>query len=127
MNTTEDEYNKITERIISCAFTVSNILGVGFLEKVYENAMFIELHKANLDTKQQFPIKVYYENICVGDYYADLLVNDEIVVELKTVKAIDEIHIAQLLNYLKATNKKVGLILNFAEPKVEIKRMVNKL
>ena len=124
---TEDEYNKITERIINCAFTVSNTLGVGFLEKVYENAMFIELQKANLDTKQQFPIKVYYENICVGDYYADLLVNDEIVVELKTVKAIDEIHIAQLLNYLKATNKKVGLILNFAKPKVEIKRMVNKL
>jgi GxxExxY protein len=124
---TEDEYNKITERIINCAFIVSNTLGVGFLEKVYENAMFIELQKVNLDTKQQFPIKVYYENICVGDYYADLLVNDEIIIELKTVKAIEEIHIAQLLNYLKATNKKVGLILNFAKPKVEIKRMVNKL
>ncbi|MEK7399480.1 MAG: GxxExxY protein [Candidatus Poribacteria bacterium] len=124
---TEDEYNKITERIINCAFIVSNTLGVGFLEKVYENAMFIELQKANLDTKQQFPIKIYYENICVGDYYADLLVNDEIIIELKTVKAIEEIHIAQLLNYLKATNKKVGLILNFAKPKVEIKRMVNKL
>jgi GxxExxY protein len=126
-NMTKDEYDEITQKIINCAFIVSNTLGPGFLEKVYENAMTIELQKANLDAKPQFPIKVFYDNICVGDYYADLMVNDEIIIEIKTVRAIEGIQIAQLLNYLKATNKKLGLILNFAKPKVEIKRIVNEL
>jgi len=124
---TKDEMNQLTENIISCAYTVSNKLGCGFLEKVYENAMVIEMKKRDFNVSQQYPIKVMYDNICVGEYFADLFVNKEIIIELKTAKAIEDIHMAQLLNYLKATNKKVGLILNFAKPKVEIKRMVNNL
>ena len=121
----EINYNQLTDSIIGCAYKVSNKLGCGFLEKVYENAMIVELKKINLEVKQQHPIKVNYENVCVGEYFADLLINDEVIVELKAVKNIDEIHSAQLLNYLKATNKKIGLIINFAKPKVEIKRLVN--
>jgi len=124
---TENEYNQLTEKIINCAYTVSNSLGSGFLEKVYENAMAIELRKKSLDAKQQHPITVNYDEQCIGEYFADLIVNDEIIVELKTVRNIEDIHLAQLVNYLKATNKKVGLILNFAKPKVEIKRMVYNL
>ena len=124
---TENEYNQLTEIIINCAYTVSNKLGCGFLEKVYENAMVIELRKRNIDAKQQHPITVYYEEYSVGEYFADLFVNNEIIVELKTVRNIEDLHLAQLVNYLKATNKKVGLILNFAKPKVEIKRMVYNL
>lgn len=121
------DLNKISELIINCAFTVSNTLGCGFLEKVYENAMVIELGKRGLFVKQQYPLNVYYDNKVVGDYFADIFVNNEIIVELKTVDSINEIHEAQLLNYLKASNKKLGLIINFNKPKVQIKRMVNNI
>ena len=119
--------NELTEIVIGCAFNVSNTLGAGFLEKVYENALKIEILKNQLNVVQQCPIKVYYENQVVGDYIADLIINDEIIIELKVAKNIDEIHQAQLLNYLKATRKKLGLIINFGNPKVEIKRMINSL
>ena len=119
-----DEINQVTEKIIGCAFKVSNTLGAGFLEKVYENALTLELRKAGLLVEQQKPIEVYYEGVVVGNYAADLLVEEEIIVELKAVKALDEITQAQLLNYLKATNLKVGLILNFGAPKLGIKRMI---
>ena len=107
--------DKITESIISCGMKVSNTLGVGFLEKVYENALFIELNKAGLKAEKQKKIAVTYEGIVVGDYFADLLVND---------KVMDESHQVQLLNYLKATEMRVGLILNFGTPRMGIKRMV---
>jgi GxxExxY protein len=118
------EEDKITEKVIGCAMTVSNKLGVGFLEKVYENALVIELRKAGMKVEQQKPIPVYYDNQIVGDYYADIVVNDCVIVELKVAKAIDDIHKAQLLNYLKTTRTKVGLILNFGTKSLGIKRMV---
>lgn len=123
----KEEYDLITEKIIKCAFIVSNQLGAGFLEKVYENALSIELRKMNIYVRQQHPINVYYDNICVGDFFADLIVNNEVLIEIKAVKNVTGIHHAQLLNYLKATGKKVGLLLNFGNPNVEIKRMVNNL
>ena len=119
MNTDE-----ITERIIGCAIKVSNTLGAGFLEKVYENALVHELRKTGLQVKQQEPIKVRYEEVVVGEYTADLLVEDQAIVELKAAKGIDPVHEAQLLNYLKATSLRVGLILNFGTPRLGIKRMV---
>lgn len=122
---TKDEANSVTERIIGCAFTVSNNLGCGFLEKVYENAMVIELTRQELKVEQQKDLNVYYDNCIVGEYFCDLFVEQEIIVELKTVKSIEEIHQAQLMNYLKACRKRFGLIINFASPKIEIKRMLN--
>ncbi len=116
--------DKITESIIGCAIAVSNTLGAGFLEKVYENALVLELQKASLTVEQQKKIQVKYENIVVGDYVTDLIVNDSVLLEIKATKSIDEIHQAQILNYLKATGFRVGLILNFGTPKLGIKRMV---
>jgi GxxExxY protein len=95
------------------------------LEKVYENALVIELQKAGLDCKQQHAIQVLYDGTVVGDFFADILVNNEIILELKAVKALDEIHQAQCMNYLRATNLSVCLLINFGNPKVEIKRIVN--
>ena len=119
--------NQISHKIIGCAYKVNNGLGSGFLEKVYENAMVHELHKAGLNVHQQYPIQVQYDGVIVGDYYADLLVEDRVVVELKTVKALDDINMAQCLNYLKATGLSLCLLINFARPKVEIKRIVYRL
>jgi GxxExxY protein len=118
------DINKITEIIIGCAYTVSNGLGVGFLEKVYENALVHELRKAGLQVLQQYAIRVLYDGVDVGDYIADLLVEGSVLVELKAVKAFDDVHLAQCLNYLKATGLKVCLLINFGKPKVEIKRIV---
>lgn len=119
----EDELNKISETIIGCSYAVGNALGNGFLEKVYENALAFELIEKNLDVKQQHPISVYYKNRVVGEYIADLLVENKVIVELKTVKGIEEIHLAQCLNYLKATNLPLCLLINFGKPRVEVKRV----
>jgi GxxExxY protein len=116
--------NKITETIIGCAMKVSNVLGVGFLEKVYENALGIELRKAGLLAEQQKPITLFYEGEVVGAFATDILVNESIIVELKVASAIDESHEAQLLNYLKATDLRIGLLLNFGTPRLGIKRKV---
>ena len=116
--------DKVTETIIGCAMKVSNTLGVGFLEKVYENALAIELPKSGLVAEQQKPILVRYERAVVGDYVADIVVNGSILLELKAAKFIDQIHQAQLLNYMKATTLKVGLILNFGTTRLGVKRMV---
>ena len=105
--------DKITEKIISCGMKVSNALGAGFLEKVYENALVMELNKSGFKLGQQKKIAVMYDSAVVGDYFSDILVNDQVIVEVKALKAIDESHQAQLLNYLKATGMRVGLILNF--------------
>lgn len=120
----EARINKITEIIIGCEFKVSNTLGAGFLEKVYENALVHELRKRGLVVAQQFAIVVRYDGVVVGDFAADLLVEDGVLVELKAVKALDEIHMAQCLNYLKATGLHMGLLINFGKPKAEVKRMV---
>ncbi len=116
--------DKITESIIGCAMNVSNTLGAGFLEKVYENALILELKKVDLEVEQQKKIQVKYEGVVVGDYVSDLVINDSVLVEIKATKSIDEIHKAQLLNYLKATGLHVGLLLNFGSPRLGIKRMV---
>jgi GxxExxY protein len=119
------ELNRITEKVIGCAFNVSNTLGAGFLEKVFENAMAVELRKAKLDFVQQAAIQVKYKDVVVGDYVADLLVEKAVIVELKAAKALDDVHVAQCLNYLKATGLSVALLMNLGSPKVEVKRVVN--
>ncbi|MCZ7391979.1 MAG: GxxExxY protein [Candidatus Methanoperedens sp.] len=125
INIDEHRLNELSEKIIGAAFEVSNILGAGFLEKVYENALNVELKLRGLKTFPQAPLKVYYKNELVGDYISDILVEDEILVELKTVKEFDEIHLAQCLNYLRITGLKLCLLINFSKPRVEIKRIVN--
>ena len=113
----------ISERIIGCAFKVRGTLGHGFLEKVYENALAHELRKAGLSVQQQADIQVFYDGVNVGTYFADLLVAGRILVELKSVKAIDDAHMAQCLNYLKATRLQTCLLLNFGKTKVEVRRL----
>lgn len=117
--------DEITERIIGCAFQVMNTLGCGFLEKVYENALAHELRRSGLHVSQQHPIFIRYDTITVGEYVADLLVEDSVVVELKATKALDSIHTAQCINYLKATGLARCLLLNFGQPRVEIRRIAN--
>ncbi len=117
--------NQISERIIGCAFRVMNTLGSGFLEKVYENALAHELRKAGLHVSQQHAIMVRYDDVAVGDYTADLLVEEIIVVELKAMKALDRVHAAQCINYLKATGLRICLLLNFGKPRLEIQRIAN--
>jgi len=122
----EDRLNEITERIIGCAYEVANGLGCGFLEKVYENALRVDLQRAGFSVLQQHPIPVLWRGEVVGDYYADLLVKGSVIIELKAVKSFDEIHMAQCLNYLKATGIKVCLLINFAKSQIEVKRIVNR-
>jgi len=121
------EYQGLTEKIIGCAYRVYNKMGFGFLESVYEKCMLIELGKEGLSAEPQKPISVYYENEIVGEFIADILVEDTIILELKSVKRIVQAHEVQLVNYLVSTGKPVGLILNFGERKVEIKRKVKDL
>jgi len=127
MNADERRLNEITERIIGCAYDVANGLGGGFLEKVYENAMRIDLKRAGLAVMQQYPMPVTWRGELVGDYYADLLVENAVIVELKAVKALDEAHMAQCLNYLKATGLQICLLINFGKSQIEIKRIVRNL
>jgi GxxExxY protein len=115
------KYKQLTERIIGVFYEVYNRLGYGFLEKVYENSMLIEFEKEKIPVIVQAPIKVFYEGKIVGEYFADLLVDDEVIVEIKATRVLAPEHEAQLLNYLKATDKEVGLLLNFG-PKPEIRR-----
>jgi len=115
----EDE--ALTKAIIGCAFKVHNTLGTGFLEKVYENALRIELVKQGLQVKQQAPIEVYYEDEVIGEYFADLLIEDRIIVELKADRNLHKKHEVQLVNYLTATGVETGLLLNFGSS-VQIKR-----
>ena len=117
------KYKKLTEKIIKVFYNVYNKLGYGFLEKVYENAMMIEMRKEGIPAVSQYAIKVYYENNIVGEYFADILVADKVIVEIKAARNIAVENEAQLLNYLKATDIEVGLLLNFG-PKPEIKRKV---
>ena len=119
--------NAVTFAINGAVFEVNRVLGPGFLEKVYENALLIELKKQGIKAESQVLIKVCYKENVVGEYIADILVEGKVIVELKTVETIDKIHEAQLLNYLKATGMRVGILVNFKRPKAEIKRMVFNL
>ena len=121
------DINKITEMIIGCAYRVGGTLGSGFLEKVYENALIVELRNANVPFTQQHPLKVVYCGEVVGEYIADILVANSVVVEIKALRQLEKIHMAQCLNYLKALNLRIGLLINFGTPSVEIKRIVNGL
>ncbi|MEW6196356.1 MAG: GxxExxY protein [Bacteroidota bacterium] len=116
------KHTEITEKIIKAFYNVYNKLGYGFLEKVYERAMLIELTKFSLNCKSQFPIKVFYDSKDVGEYFADIIVNDIVIIELKAAESICEEHECQLVNYLKATDIEVGLLLNFGkEPQLKRK------
>ena len=117
------KHSELTEKIIKAFYKVYNTLGYGFLEKVYENALFIELELIGLNIKKQEPIKVYYEEREVGVYFADITVENTIIIELKATEYLCEEHESQVINYLKATEIEVGLLLNFGK-KPEIKRKV---
>ena len=118
------DINELTYLINGAVFEVNRVLGAGFLEKVYENALVIELRGRGLKADSQVPIKVEYKGQVVGEYYADVVVEDQILLELKAIDQLQKVHEAQLLNYLKATGFKVGLLINFKHPKAEIKRFV---
>ncbi|MBI5484467.1 MAG: GxxExxY protein [Deltaproteobacteria bacterium] len=115
------KHNELTDVVISCFYTVYNALGYGFLEKVYENALLHELTKRGVSASCQFPIIVYYDGKTVGEYFADMVVESSLIIEIKAAKNIIPEHEAQLLNYLKATDIEVGLLLNFG-PKPEFRR-----
>ena len=121
------ELSDLTEKIIGCAFKVYNTLGSGFLESVYHKSLHIELEKSGLASEVQKPIKVYYDDQPVGDFFADIIVNELVVVELKAIQKLNKPHEVQLVNYLRATGFPVGLLINFGEEKIEIKRKVKEL
>jgi len=121
------DHKELTEKIIGCAYRVYNKMGYGFLESVYEKCLMIELEKAGFQAESQKPITVEYEGEVVGEFVADVVVEGSVILELKSVKRIVRAHEIQLVNYLAATGTEVGLILNFAEEKVEVKRKVRSL
>lgn len=118
------EHDELTQIIIGCAYKVSNALGSGFVEKVYENALAHEVNKSGLKVQQQYQIKVLYDGLIVGEFAPDLLVAEKVLVELKAVRELDEMHMAQAMNYLKASGLKICLLINFGKPKIEIRRLV---
>ena len=115
----------LSETVIGAAYKVANKLGAGFLEKVYENALAFELRRAGLEVEQQKIMEVWYEDQMVGLYQADLIVNGEIVVELKAVAGLERIHRAQCLNYLRATRLRTGLVINFGLPRIQVQRIAS--
>lgn len=117
------KYSDLTELIIKCFYKVYNELGYGFLEKVYQNALLIELQNKVLEVESQKQIKVYYQGEVVGNYYADIVVEKVVIIELKAAETLAQEHEFQLINYLKATDIEVGLLLNFGK-KPEIKRKI---
>ena len=131
MNTDEHRFflesiNATTELILKAAYEVSNTLGCGFLEKVYENALVLELGHLGLQVSQQRPIEIRYRDKIVGEYVADLVVNNTVLVELKAAQKLEHIHQAQCLNSLTATRLPICLLLNFGQPRIEIKRILRK-
>ena len=116
----------ISRTIIGAAYKVSGVLGQGFLEKVYENAMAMEVRRQGLRVEQQWPVHVRYEGEIVGDYIADLVVEDRVAVELKAVTFLDRAHRAQCINYLRATGLRVCLLLNFGQRRLEVRRIVHR-
>jgi GxxExxY protein len=120
------QYKELTGKIIDCAYKVHKILGFGFLESVYNSALLHELTKAGLQAQKERRLQVFYDNKVVGDFYADIVVEDMVILELKSIKETTPAHEAQLNNYLKATGLKLGLLINFGE-QIFIKRKVNDL
>lgn len=118
------ELDEVTEKVIGCAYQVANNLGSGFIEKVYENSLCHELSKSNLHVVQQHQMNVFYDNVLVGEFFADLLVEEKILPELKAVRQLDDVHTAQVMNYLKASGLPICLLINFGRPKIEIRRFV---
>ncbi|MCK5806024.1 MAG: GxxExxY protein [Lentisphaeria bacterium] len=116
-----------TEAIIGCAYQVYNTMGFGFLESVYEKCLLIEFRKAGIQVESQKRIQVHYEGEVVGDFIADIVVADTVIVELKSVRQVIQAHEVQLVNYLLTTGKEVGLLLNFGETKVDVKRKIRSL
>jgi len=121
------QHKELTEKIIAAAYHVYNKMGFGFLESVYEKCLLIELGKRGLKAESQKPVIVEYENEVVGEFKADILVEDIVILELKSIRQITRAHEVQLVNYLVATGMPIGLILNFGEQKVEVKRKVKDL
>ncbi|OHB79416.1 MAG: GxxExxY protein [Planctomycetes bacterium RBG_16_55_9] len=121
------QHKELTEKIIASAYLVYNKMGFGFLESVYEKCLLIELKKAGFQAESQKPIIVKYEDEVVGEFKADVVVNDTVILEIKSVRHIAQAHEVQLVNYLVATGKPVGLVLNFGEQRVEVKRKVRDL
>jgi len=115
----------LTEKVIGCAYKVHNVLGPGFLERVYENALCFELARHGLNIKQQEPIQVYYDRQVVGEYVADLWIEERLIVEIKAVRQLAKQHEAQLVGYLTATQTEIGLLINFG-PSVQVKRKYRK-
>ena len=122
----KNRLNELSDEVIGAAYEVSNVLGAGFLEKVYRDALREELRQRGIDAKAEQTLKVRYKGVVVGDYSVDLLVEQELIVELKCVDVIVDDHLAQCLNYLKATGAPLGLMINFQRPRVEVKRVVNE-
>jgi len=120
------EYEALTEKIIGCAIEVHKKLGPGFLESIYENALIIELQRKNLKVEQQREVLIKYDGMEVGRHRLDLIVDETVVVELKAVKNIEDIHFAIVKSYLKATGKEHGLLINFSKPVLEVKRVIHK-
>jgi len=121
------QHKEVTEKIIGCAYRVYNKMGFGFLESVYQKCLLIELRKASLRAESEKPITVHYEGEVVGEFVADIVVEGTVILELKSVRRINVAHEIQLVNYLVATGKPVGLVLNFGERKVEVKRKLKDL
>ena len=116
------EYEAVTHKIIGASYRVFNTLGFGFLESVYKKAMVIELSKKGLKVETEKPLKVHYDNQIVGEFYADLCISDEIIVELKSVENLSKAHEVQLVNYLSGLQKEIGLLINFGVSGVQVKR-----
>ena len=127
MNANSERVDALCRIVIGRALVISNGLGAGFLEKPYENALAHEIRKAGLTVRQQQPIKVHWDGVLIGSYAADLVVEGVRLVELKTVRALDQSHRAQCINDLKATNSRLCLLLNFGNPRLHIQRVVNGL
>jgi GxxExxY protein len=119
-------YQELTDKILEACFQVSNELGTGFLEAVYQNALVIVLREKGLRVESEFPLSVSFHGQKIGSYYADLYVESKVIVELKAISALAEVHKAQLINYLKATGTDVGLLVNFGNPRLEYRRFDNR-
>jgi GxxExxY protein len=120
------EYEQLTEIIIGCAIEVHKKLGPGFLESIYENAFIIELQKQNLQVERQREVVIKYDSVEIGKHRLDLIIDDTIVVELKAVKNVEDVHFAIVKSYLKALGKEHGLIINFSKKVIEVKRVIHK-
>ena len=125
MNTDEHRFDDpLTRSIIGAFFEVSNELGAGFLEKPYENALALELRSRGHQVSQQVPVPIFFKGQLVGEYIADMIVDERILIEVKAVKALDDVHVAQCMNYLKATTLRICLLVNFGSPSVKWQRIV---